>query len=665
MRSLTVSCAALLAALSLLAVPDVAGGQEPGDLTRSLSPYFFVEGGDASREAFPLKATQVDVRIAGVIADVQVTQQYRNEGTRPLEARYVFPASTRAAVSGMQMRVGDRLIEARIREKAQARSEYAAAKREGKSASLLEQHRPNVFQMHVANILPGDDIAVTLRYTETLTPADGRYQFVFPTVVGPRYNGLGESGVAEPWVAQPTLRAGTPSPATVAIRVGLEAPIAIQDVRSPSHPITPEWRGERQVAVALDPDAGHGTRDFILDYQLAGEQIASGILLARGPEENFFLAMIEPPDRVAPADIPPREYVYVLDVSGSMHGFPLDTAKRLLVTLLDGLRPTDRFNVVLFAGSSAVLAPRSLPATPQHIGRALGLIERQRGGGGTEILPALRRAMALPPEDGWARTVVIVTDGYVAVEQHAFDLIRAHLGQASVFTFGIGTAVNRFLVEGLARAGKGEAFVVSRAEDAAAAAERFRRYISTPVWTGLRLTIDGLDAYDVDPLPLPDLFTSRPVVLLGKWRGAPQGSITVEGHTGAGLMRRTLPIGPEAVSEGAGALRYLWARTRIAALTDANAAAPDAERVREVTALGLRYSLLTDYTAFVAVDRVVRNSSPGALDTVDQPQPLPDGVSELAVGDAAPSTPEPEFYALLALASAIAWWASRRVCHAS
>ncbi|MFL6651012.1 MAG: VIT domain-containing protein, partial [Sulfurifustaceae bacterium] len=161
---------------------------------QTASPYFFVRSDDPEVDRLPLKATHVDVRIVGVIADVTVTQQYKNEGTRPLEARYVFPGSTRAAVYAMQVDLGDRRLTAEIREKKQARVEYEAAKREGKTAALLEQHRPNVFQMNVAHILPGDDVKVELHYTELMVPTEGRYEFVFPTVVGPRYNGSPATG---------------------------------------------------------------------------------------------------------------------------------------------------------------------------------------------------------------------------------------------------------------------------------------------------------------------------------------------------------------------------------------------------------------------------------------------------------------------------------------
>ncbi|MEN3293170.1 MAG: Ca-activated chloride channel [Burkholderiales bacterium] len=659
--------AAVLTAAISLAAP-AAWADEPAPASKTLAPYFFLSDADPTLDRLPLKATEVDVKISGVIADVTVIQRYKNEGTRPIEARYVFPGSTRAAVYGMRMRVGDRQIDAKIREKKQARAEYETAKQEGKSASLLEQHRPNVFQMNVANILPGDDIAVELHYTETLVPTEGKYQFVFPTVVGPRYNGnpaAGSSGVSEQWVAQPTLRAGEPPKSTFGMTLAIDSPIPVKEVSSASHQIRIAQKNERRIDVALAPSVEHGNRDFILDYQLAGKTIESGVLLSQGTEENFFLAMIEPPARVATTEIVPREYIFIVDISGSMHGFPLETAKALLRKLVGNLKPTDTFNVMLFAGDNSILAPQSMPATRENIERAIAVINRQRGGGSTELLPAMRRALALPRDDGRARSFVVVTDGYITVEREAFDLVQNNLNNANVFSFGIGSSVNRHLMEGLARAGQGEAFIVTNSSQANETAERFRRYIESPVWTHLKLKIDGFDAYDLEPASLPDLFASRPIVVMGKWRGAPKGTITVEGYAGNGLTSRSVQVGADRISADSSALRYLWARSRIDKLTDTIRLYGNSndDAVNTITALGLKYNLLTDYTSFIAIDQVVRNRQ--GSDAVDQPQPMPEGVSDLAVGGEVPSTPEPEFYALIAMAGAMGAWLRRRKKHAA
>ena len=629
--------------------PLTASAEQDDPPLKTGSPYFFIDHGDPATDRLPLKSTKVDVRIAGVIAEVLVTQRYRNDGKRPIEARYVFPGGTRAAVYAMNVLIGDRLLTADIREKQQARVEYRAAKAQGRTAALLEQHRPNVFQMNVANILPGDDVAVELRYTELIVPQDGKYRFVFPTVVGPRYNGAPASAAAaagSKWAAMPFLPAGESGPSTFDLHVALASPIGVADVVSGSHGIdvvrTAKDDGGKagRVDIALAKGDVANDRDFVLDYRLAGDRIESGVLLHRGSDENFFLAMIEPPKTVVATAIVPRDYLFVLDISGSMHGYPLDTAKTLLAKLIGGLRPSDTFNVLLFSGDDSVLAPQSLPATQANIALALKTIDRQNGGGSTELLPALRRAMTMPKDGDRSRSVVVVTDGYVTVEREAFDLVRRNLGKSNLFAFGIGTAVNRHLIEGLARAGQGEPFIVTQSRDAAAEADRLRRMIDSPVLTQVKVRFEGsadFGVYDVEPAAIGDLFASRPIVVFGKWKGKPSGKLVVEGVTADGNFRSSTDLA-DAGRDGTDlpALRALWARHRIASLSDQEALEGGGLEAKAITELGLRYSLLTQYTSFVAVDRVVRNGAPGQTPTVDQPSPLPQGVSALAVGAEVP-----------------------------
>ncbi len=610
-------------------------------------PYFQLPGGDPSIDRLPLKSTQVDARIAGVIADVTITQRYKNEGQRPIEARYVFPGSTRAAVHAMQVRLGGRVLNAKIEEKQRARIQHENAKREGKTSALLEQERPNVFQMNVANIMPGDDILVELRYTELVAPTEGRYEFVFPTVVGPRYHKPSTAGGSSTFPATPYLKEGEAPSSTFAMTVRFASPLPVGEVRSPSHGIEVAGEGTPQAEVTVNDTTPHN-RDFILHYRLAGERTATGLTLfqGEGPDgggENFFLAVVEPPRAIAPAQINPREYVFVVDISGSMHGYPLNTAKVLLRNLIGHLRPTDTFNVMLFSGSSQMLNPAPVAATRANIERAIATIDQQRGGGSTEIVPALKRIAALPKASDVSRSVIVVTDGYVTVENEVFQLVRRNLGNSNVFAFGIGTSVNRHLIEGIARAGQGEPFVVTKPEMAAAQAERLRKMIDAPVLTQLKARFDGLEVYDVEPATLnalPDVLGGRPVLLYGKWRGEPRGQLVLEGQAATGTHTDVVPV--RAPDADASALRHLWARSRIQQLSDQEALEGGSGQREAITALGLHYSLLTQYTSFIAIDQIVRTSE--AAVPVNQPLPLPQGVSNLAVGEvgaAVPSTPEP------------------------
>lgn len=633
----------VVAAICGLLVPLVAAAQ--GDRVaadKTLSPFFFVEGGDPAIDRLPLKDTRVDVAITGVIADVTVRQVYENRGTRPIHARYVFPASTRAAVYAMTMTVGDVRTVARIRERKQAAREFEAAKKEGKSASLLEQSRPNVFTMKIANVLPGDTISVELKYTELLVPTDGVYEFVYPTVVGPRYSEKpeGQTSPGDEFVKTPYTHQDEAPHSEFHLSGVVSTGVALQDLASPSHQLDVRSisAGRSEITLA-GSDGLAGNRDFILRYRLTGEEITSGLLLYQSRNENFFLLMAEPPRVVEADEVPPREYIFVLDVSGSMNGYPLDTAKKLMSDLANVLRPSDRFNIVVFADGSATFSPVSVPATRPNLTRALQFVGQKKGGGGTRLLAALEQAVAIPRQAETSRSIVLVTDGYIEAEADVFDYVRGQRNAVNVFAFGIGSSVNRFLIEGIARAGLGEPFIVTEPGEAAEAAARLRRYIDTPVLTGIDVTFNGFDAYDVEPARVPDLFASRPIVVFGKWRGSASGSIDISGRTGRGVYQTSIAVSPSKVDTRHAALRHLWARTRIADLSDFGPGAPSEERIADITSLGLSYGLLTRYTSFVAVQEVVRRTTEGA-DDVDQPLPLPAGVSDLAVGVTA--GPEPE-----------------------
>jgi len=612
----------------------LARAQENENSDRTLSPYFFVKSDDAGTDQLPLKATSAKVNIAGVIADVLVTQVYKNDGKKSLEAIYIFPASTRAAVYGMTMTIGERVIAAKIDKRDAARKQYEQARDSGRSASLLEQQRPNVFQMNVANIMPGDEIKVELTYTELLVPTDGIYEFVYPMVVGPRYTNQSKDNApaSEHWVQNPYQHQGNAPSYFFDINATVSAGLPIQELTCSSHKIKAKYDGLSIARIALDPaETNGGNRDYILRYRLAGNKIQSGLLLYEGEKENFFLLMMQPPRRISAANIPGREYIFIVDVSGSMYGFPLDISKKLLKDLISNLRASDRFNVLLFAGGSSVLSEESLPATADNIASAITFIESQQGGGGTELLPALKRALALKRAENFSRTVVIATDGYVTVEEQAFDLIRNNLHDANMFALGIGSSVNRHLIEGMAHVGMGEPFVVAKPEEASAVVQKCRAMIQSPVLTRGKVEFEGFDTYDVEPPSIPDVLAERPVIVFGKWRGHAQGKIKLSGITGETAYSETIKVTDTAPSNNNAALRYLWARHRITLLSDYNMLREDDKRVKEVTDFGLKYNLLTAYTSFVAIDNEVRNKD-GKPTTVKQPLPLPQGVSDYAVG---------------------------------
>jgi Ca-activated chloride channel family protein len=633
--------AVMLVAVGLDVRADTDTAATVAPTTTPQSPYFQVKD-DTGVDHFPMKETRVTATLNGVIASVHVHQHYRNEGTTPINARYIFPGSNRAAVNAMVMTIGNRRLTAKIHEKQEATRMFEAAKAAGKVASLLALKRPNVFSMDVANIAAGADVDVEMDYTEFLSANEGVYEFVYPGVVGPRYGGDADrTDAPTSWVSNPYLHAGEQSPSGFDINVEMTSPIALHDVQSTTHQIITRWNGLNSVHIGLDePRQTAGNRDFILRYRLRDNAIVSGLTRFTAGGENYFMLQAEPPERVTGAELPARDYVFILDVSGSMDGFPLDTARTLIGKLLASLQPRDRFNILFFAGGSSVLAPQSLPVTPENLALANQMLQKVVGGGGTELLPALQQAIAMPVTTGVSRSLVLITDGYVSAEDSAFKLVDESLGSSNLFAFGIGTAVNRYLIEGMAKVGRAESFVVTSEADALREAERFREYVSAPVLTDISIKGKDVEVYDTEPRTQPDLLARRPVLVLGKYRNAKSSaSIELSGVSGLGKQQWSFALAGTGKDEH---LPILWARKRLERLyvfPGANKNSRD-----EILALGLKYSLLTSATSFISVDETLPTGDAATTPAIDvkQPLPLPAGVSDSAVGEPLKPAPEPD-----------------------
>jgi Ca-activated chloride channel family protein len=455
------------------------------------------------------------------------------------------------------------------------------------------------------------------------------------------------------WITNPyaanTAEGANPASVKTGVNVTLDSPVSIKELRSLQHQIETHWDTDKAARIALSPsETQAGNRDFILRFRLQDNHIVTGLMTFQQDGENHFLMMAQPPQRVSADQVMRREYLFVVDVSGSMHGFPLNTAKALMGTLLADLKPHESFNILFFSGGASVLAEQPLVATPANIARANAMMQSFEGGGGTELLPALEQAFAMPRTPDMARSIVVVSDGFISAERQAYDLIRARRNDTNLFAFGIGSSVNRFLIESLAHAGGGEPFVVTDAGAAGEVSSRFRQYVDAPLLRDIALKGRGVELYDLEPGVIPLMLAERPIVIFGKYRGAQADArLELVGLGAGGPYRVSLPLAE--ARTGAALLPMLWARQRLQALSDFAGEGVAANR-DEIIKLGLGYSLLTRYTSFVAVDETVVPDAAVAKD-VKQPLPLPQGVSELSL---AREVPEPELLWLgLALALVI------------
>jgi Ca-activated chloride channel family protein len=448
--------ASCLGAVWVLSCAAVALAKSEGLLTPGR-----LEAWDAKHQPLgrcPLEHTEVQADISGFIAQVTVRQQFHNTFAEAIEAVYVFPLSAEAAVDQMTMKVGDRTIRGQIKERGEARRVYEQAKALGQVAGLLDQERPNIFTQAVANILPGARVEITIRYSETLKWKDGEYEFSFPLVVGPRYmpgqpTGVPTTGWAPPTttvpdadrISPPVTPEGTRAGHDVAITVRLNAGLPLQRIDPRQHAVDVEHPAadKRQAVVRLQQRRTIPNKDFVLHYQTATEEIADTVLTHTDERGKFFTLVLQPPKRVRLPTIVPKELFFVIDSSGSMRGFPLETAQRAAKQCLEGLHERDTFNLMTFSGHTSYCFAQPVANTPEHRRAALEFLGNLYGSGGTEMLPAIEGCLARQDDAGRVRIVCFMTDGYVGNDLEIIEAVRRHAGVARVFAFGIGRAVNR------------------------------------------------------------------------------------------------------------------------------------------------------------------------------------------------------------------------------
>jgi Ca-activated chloride channel family protein len=586
----------------------------------------------------PLRHTAVHAEITGFLARVNVTQEFQNTFADKIEAVYTFPLPQSAAVDSMTLQVGGRTVKGKIMRREQAQAVYDAARSAGQVAALLDQERPNIFTQSVANIMPGERVTVTISYVETLKYEGGTYKFYFPTVVGPRYipgtqqDAAGTDRVPDAArVAPPVMPKDTRAGHDISIEVSLDAGLPVEELKSDSHQVEIERATSSRARVRLKDLNAIPNKDFVLRYGVAGRKVGDALLTHRDARGGYFTLILQPPDRITVEDVTPKELVFVLDTSGSMSGFPIEKAKETMKLALEGLNPQDTFNLITFAGDTHILFDEPVLATPENLEKAKSFLESRSGGGGTEMMKAIKAALDPSDARGHVRIVCFMTDGYVGDDMEIISEVQKH-PNARVFSFGIGGAVNHFLLDQMAEHGRGEVEYVSLKDDGSAAARRFHERVRNPLLTDISIDWGGLPVADVYPKTIPDLFGAKPVVLTGRFTGAGRGTIRLKGRMGSNAFEREIAVTlPESQTEH-DVLATLWARRRVEDFMSQDYTGAQAGKMRDdlreaVTNLGLEYGLMTQFTSFVAVEEMTLTDG-GVPRRVDVPVELPEGMAE-------------------------------------
>jgi Ca-activated chloride channel homolog len=651
-----------LTALFLNVVPGWSAEGPPAALTKpsdARSGALLLKTDDGYTDA-PRLGTDIDITVSGPTARTRVTQVFRNPTDHWMEAVYVYPLPAGGAVDTLKMVVGDHIVVGDIKAREQARVIYDNAKRDGKTAALTEQERPNIFTNSLANIGPGETVLVQIEYQEPVAQNGNAFSLRVPLVVVPRYNpapivqsvdlqtnGRGW-GVASndpvpdrerisPEVLDPAKDAPV-NPTSITIR--LQAGFPLGEITSHHHQVRIDSPDESTRIVTLADRVVPADRDFELTWKPAATTAPSvGLLREHVGKSDYLLAFVTPPAAVQATQLRPREVVFVIDNSGSMGGASIQQAKASLLYALGRLQPGDRFNLIRFDDTMTVLFPATVPADAEHLGSAISFVNRLEARGGTEMLPAMRAALT---DDGadtdHIRQVVFLTDGAIGNEQQMFDTITAMRGRSRIFMVGIGSAPNTYLMTRAAELGRGTFTHVGSVEQVEERMRDLFNKLENPAVTGLTATFSDASA-DLTPAILPDVYRDEPLVLAAKLDKL-AGTLQIKGRIGDRPWTVTLPLANAAEGKG---LSKLWARRKISDAEVARAmrqlTPEDADKT--ILKLALEHHLVTRLTSLIAVDETPRRPDGAPLTLSELPINLPAGWDFEKVFGERPHLPSP------------------------
>ena len=608
--------------------------------------------------AATLLDTDAHITVSGPLARVTLTQRFHNPSQQFREGRYLFPLPENAAVDGMVLTVGERRIVGRIDRKAEAEEAYRQARASGKKASLVSQQRPNLFTTAVANIAPGETVQVELHYQQTLNVDGRRFQLRLPLTLTPRFTPATETphpldSLLRNTVANP----GGPAEAgTASIRIDLDAGNRLATLGSPSHAIHSQRHGRHYT---ITPKGGSVPmdRDLLLSWELEdkGEPLVTSFH-EEIDGEHYALLMVVPPETGQVTTLP-RETLFIIDSSGSMGGAPMRQAKASLHLALQRLKPGDRFNITDFDSQHTLLFDQTATVTDASRQQAQRFVDSLHAGGGTHMLPALSATLAQPTSDGYLRQVIFITDGAVGNENGIFRALHEQLGEARLFTVGIGSAPNSHFMTRAAQFGRGSFTYINDQNQVQQGMDTLFRRLESPLMRNLQVQLPDNVVAERWPQKLPDLYAGEPLLVAMKL-SAPTDRVTVSGYSHQHWQQAvTLPV-----SSNHPGTASLWARRKIADLMDRiTLGAPETDIAPQITQVALRHQLVSRYTSFIAVEETVSRPAyePLLQDTVRNQAPH---------GTAWPSTatPAPLLWRLagvLLIVTLLLWLRQRRLNH--
>ena len=634
----------LMIAVMILAAAAVAQEQS---LDETGTGRMQVLGEEGIVGNLPLEHTSVVIDVSGNLQRATVRQVYGNPYDEVIEAIYTFPLPQSAAVDRMNMWIGDRLINGKIHERHLAQQIYNEAIEAGQTASLLEQERPNIFTQSVGNILPGDSIVIEISYVAPVEYDDGEYEIVFPMVVGPRFVPAGDfvrrifdmyevstSVEDADRITPPIVPEGTRTGYDIELSVNLNPGVEIQEFESLNHEVDTKLNWNGTVTLSLENDDEIPNRDFVLRYTTAAGRIQSGVLAHNGSMGGHFMLILQPDADINVDKITPKEMFFVVDCSGSMSGQPMEVAKETVRQFVRGMNPNDSFQIMRFSETASSMSRTPLSNTEGNVEQGIQYINNMSGCGGTMMIEGIRAAIGYPEDPERMRFVIFLTDGFIGNEAEILGELQRTLGENTrLFSVGVGSSPNRYIIEGLAEEGRGHAYYVGLNEDPDESVAAIYDKINDPYLVGIDIDWGDLDVHDIYPSRIPDLYAGEPLVIVGQYDGSGTETIRLSGAVAGQRWGQELRVTLPSREEENDVIATLWARKKIHDLTrdmydSYGYLSNDQDIIDEITDTALDYQIMSEYTAFVAVSEEVRTDpDSGEPITVQVPVNMPDGVS--------------------------------------
>lgn len=531
-------------------------------------------------ESIQFNFQSVEINVVGNYADVHLYQSFKtNENTNGF---YFYPVNLESSLYEMTVYLPDRIISMDVRNMDNIRKQVLAENKKGKKITLKHQDDSNFIQLKIPAVKKDEEIKVVIKYTQTLNLKEDLKQLQIPSFINSSY----ELNLKE-----------------FEFKINLISPTPIYHCEINSHKTENKKVSEKYQTFSYK--GNEWNRPIHLNYQSKGNEADAGMLVYEEKGCRYILGVVEPPNEIKPEQIAPREYVFVMDISGSMQGFPIETSKELVSRILHDLKPEEKFNILFFAGSSDFFSKESVYATPENIDLAIQMINNQRGTGKTKLTDALKKVYTYPPDKAYNRIVVLVTDGKLNEEKSLYFDLKQNLKDAQYFCFGIGYDIDRKTIQQIAQVSGTESVLITDQVDAQKEMDKFFNTIRTPLLRYIQVQSKNLNLTETYPSQFNGFLSSESSSFVSKeCSGTRDPKLILTGINGHENYNEEFSLQNLDNNQDLKILKYLWGKEKIEFLLQ------EEERCGErcikqgnfrtqIIKIGEELNIATPYTSFV------------------------------------------------------------------